>query len=65
MPCRQALYRLADEMDARGGKLAVVLAGGDKGVERVLGFNNGALATRIRRGSWRYWCSSTSSTRFT
>ena len=47
---RQVLYRLADEMDKRGGKLAVVLAGYEKPIdERLLGFNYGALSARFRR----------------
>ena len=37
-------------MDKRGGTLAVVMAGYEKLVyEQVLGFNNGALASRFRR----------------
>ena len=47
---RQVLYRLADQMDERGGSLAVVLAGFEKAVdEKVLAFNSGALASRFRR----------------
>jgi len=47
---RQVLYYLADEMDERGGQLAVVISGYEKAVyERILGFNNGALSSRFRR----------------
>ena len=47
---RQVLYLLADEMDKRGGKLAVVMAGYEKSLyEQVLSFNNGALQSRFRR----------------
>ena len=46
---RQVLYRLTDEMDARGGTLSVVLSGYEKAVdERIMAFNNGALASRFR-----------------
>ena len=45
-----ALYLLAEEMDKRGGRLAVVVAGYEKKVyEEILGFNTGMLANRIRR----------------
>ena len=47
---RNALYLLAEEMDKRGGRLAVVVAGYEKKVyEEILGFNTGMLANRIRR----------------
>ena len=47
---RQVLYYLADEMDERGGQLAVVISGYEKAVyERVVGFNHGALSSRFRR----------------
>jgi SpoVK/Ycf46/Vps4 family AAA+-type ATPase len=47
---RQLLYFLADEMDERGGKLAVVMCGYEKAVtETILGFNQGALSSRFRR----------------
>ena len=46
----QVLYMLADEMDARGGELAVVLSGYEKALyDTVLSFNNGALSNRFRR----------------
>ena len=41
---------LIEEMDARGGSLAVVLAGYEKAVyDQVLAFSNGALSSRFRR----------------
>ena len=47
---RQVLNRIVEEMDKRGGELAVVMAGYEKAVdERVLAFNNGAMASRFRR----------------
>ena len=47
---RQVLYRLADEMDTRGGELVVVLTGYEKQIyEQLLAFNNGALSSRFRR----------------
>ena len=47
---RQVLYRLAEEIDQRGGKLAVVVAGYEKAVfETVLAFDGGGLSSRIRR----------------
>jgi len=47
---RQVLYKLSEEMDRRGGKFALVMAGYEKATyEQVLGFNNGALASRMRR----------------
>ena len=44
------LYRLADEMDERGGRMSVVLSGYQKPIDdRLMAFNNGALASRFRR----------------
>ncbi len=47
---KRVLYQLTEEMDKRGGKLALVLAGYERPLyEALLPFNNGALASRLRR----------------
>ena len=43
----QVVYRLSEEMDKRGGTMAVVLSGYEKPVYAgLLGFSYGALASR-------------------
>ena len=47
---RQVLDRLAEELDSRGGRLALVVAGRSGQVEdQILSHSGGALGSRIRR----------------
>jgi len=49
-PARQVLDRLAEELDSRGGRLALVVAGRSGQVEdQILSHSGGALGSRIRR----------------